>query len=447
VIVWDDPPPNERSPGGSVGACLLQTWFALAARADLMRATSVRNALRERNVRLLFGSGAVDALGNGMANVALAFAVLQIGGAADLGYTFLAREIPMIVFLLLGGVWADRVSRKLLLVLGDLAMGSAQVLTALLFLTHHATVWRVALLQVVFGVANSFTRPASTGLIAQAVSHAHLQEANALLDLSRSLSRVVGPAVGGLIVVAAAPGWALAIDAATFFVAAVFCLQLRISESERPERTNMIHELREGWSEFVSRTWLWSIVAGFGFFQLSLFPALLVLGPLVAKTHLGGAAAWGLILSFQAVGSIVGGLMALRVHPKRPLVAATLLSLPIALVLALLGATAPTALICAVGFVSSVGLTIGEIVWFTTFQRLVPDHLMSRLSSIDWFGSVVLNPIGYALIGPLATHLGVARTLYLAAASNALVTLAIAATPAIRNLRLPEPAAGAVTAN
>jgi MFS family permease len=410
-----------------------------------MRATAVRDALRERNVRLLVGSGAVDALGNGMAQIALAFAVLQIGGAADLGLTFLAREVPMVVFLLLGGIWADRVSRKVLLVLGDVAMGSAQVLTALLFLTHHATVWRVALLQVVFGVANSFTRPASTGLIAQAVSDTHLQEANALLNLSRSLSRIVGPAIGGLIVVAANPGWALAVDAATFFVSAAFYLQLRIPASERPERSHMIHELREGWGEFVSRTWLWTIVASFGFFQLTLFPALLVLGPLVAKENLGGAGAWGLILAFQGVGSVVGGVLALRLHPPRPLVASTLLCLPIAGLLALLGASAPVALLCVVGFVASVGLTCGDIIWFTTFQRQVPDHLMSRLSSFDWFGSVALNPIGYALVGPLANHLGVAETLYFAAMANALVTLVVASTPAIRNLRA-EPAAVAATA-
>jgi MFS family permease len=396
--------------------------------------------LRERNVRLLVGSGVVDAFGNGMANVALAFAVLQIGGASDLGLTFLAREIPMVVFLLLGGIWADRVSRKALLVLGDFAMGSAQVLTAVLFLTHHATVWRVALLQVVFGVANAFTRPASTGLIAQAVSHAHLQEANALLNLSRSLSRIVGPAIGGLIVVVANPGWALFADALTFFISALFCLRLRIAQSERPERSHMVHELREGWGEFVSRTWLWTIVASFGFFQLTMFPALLVLGPVVAKTHLGGAGAWGLILAFQGVGSVAGGLLALRLHPSRPLAASTLLCLPIAGLLALLGASAPVALLCVIGFFASVGLTCGDIIWFTTFQREVPDHLMSRLSSFDWFGSVALNPIGYALIGPLAHGLGVAKTLYLAGAANAVVTLVVASTPAIRNLRAPEPA-------
>jgi MFS family permease len=337
-------------------------------------------------------------------------------------------------------------SRKVLLVLGDVAMGSAQVLTALLFLTHHATVWRVALLQVVFGVANSFTRPASTGLIAQAVSHTHLQEANALLNLSRSLSRIVGPALGGLIVVAANPGWALFADALTFFVSGAFYLRLRIAESERPERSHMVHELREGWGEFVSRTWLWTIVASFGFFQLTLFPALLVLGPIVAKTHLGGAGAWGVILAFQGVGSVVGGLLALRLHPPRPLAVSTLLCLPIAGLLALLGASAPVALLCLAGFLGSMGLTCGDIIWFTTFQRLVPDHLMSRLSSFDWFGSVALNPIGYALVGPLANQLGVAKTLYLAASMNAVVTLVVASTPAIRHLRAA-PSAMAIPAD
>jgi hypothetical protein len=376
----------------------------------------------------------VDALGNNMAAIALAFAVLQIGNAADLGYVLLAREIPLVVFLLLGGVWADRVSRKALLVLGDLAMGSAQALTALLFLTHHATVWRVALLQMVFGVAGAFIRPASTGLIAQAVSHAHLQEANAVLDLSRSTLRIVGPALGGLIVVAANPGWALAADAASFFISAAFYVGLRIAAAERPARTRMLHELREGWSEFVSRTWLWTMVASFGVFQLALFPALLVLGPTVAKTRLGGPGAWAAILAFQGAGSIFGGLLALRLHPRRPLVAATLLCLPIALVLALLGAAAPVEVLCVVGFVASVGLTSGDIIWFTTFQRQVPDHLMSRLSSFDWFGSVALNPLGYALIGPLASVLGVATTLYLAAAVNAAVTIVVSLTPSERGL-------------
>ncbi len=140
-----------------------------------------------------------------------------------------------------------------------------------------------------------------------------------------------------------------------------------------------------------------------------MFPALLVLGPIVAKTHLGGPSAWGPILAFQGVGSVVGGVLALRLHPRRPLVASTLLCLPIAGVLALLGAAAPVAVLCLIGFIAAVGLTCGDILWFTTFQRQVPDHLISRLSSFDWFGSVALNPIGYALVGPIGTGLGSRR--------------------------------------
>jgi MFS family permease len=261
-----------------------------------------------------------------------------------------------------------------------------------------------------------------------------LQEANALLDLSRSTLRVVGPALGGLIVVVANPGWALAVDAVTFFVTAALQLQLRIRATERPARTRMLHELREGWDEFATRTWLWTMVASFGLFQLTLFPALLVLGPVVAKSHLGGAGAWGVILAFQGVGSVFGGLIALRLHPRRPLVAATLLCVPIALMLALLGAAPPVPVLCLAGLLASVGLTCGDIIWFTTFQLEVPDHLMSRLSSFDWFGSVALNPLGFALVGPLATLLGVATTLYVAAALNAVISVTVALTPAVRRL-------------
>lgn len=399
-----------------------------------MHALAVRSALRERNVRYLVATAAVDALGNNMTAVGLAFAVLQIGSTADLGYVFLAAEIPSVIFLLAGGVWADRVSPKTLLVLGYLAAGSAQAGTALLFMTDHATVWRVALLQLAFGIPIAFIRPASTSLVAQAVSHEHLQQANALLNLSRSTLQIVGPALGGLIVVLANPAWALAVDALTFFVGAALQLRLRIAATERPPRTPMLHELREGWNEFTSRTWLWMMVGSFALYQLTLFPALFVLGPTVAKSDLGGAGAWALILAFRGVGSVCGGLVALSLHPSRPLLATALLCVPMALLLALLGYAAPVSLLCVASFVGALGLTCASIIWFTTFQLHVPDYLMSRLSSFDWFGSVALNPLGFVLIGPLASAFGVATTLYLAATLNAVVSIVVASTPAIRRL-------------
>jgi MFS family permease len=398
--------------------------------------------LRERNLALIVGSNTISALGSGMSQVALAFAVLRIGDASDLGFVFLAREIPIVVFLLLGGIWADRVSRKWLLVGGDMTTGAVQALTAVLFLTGHAEVWSVAALQIVFGTANAFTRPAETGLVPQAVTAAHLQHANALARLGGSSMRVVGPAVGAAIVVLANPGWALAADAATFFVAGALHARLRIARVDRLERKHFVADLREGWGEFKARTWVWVMVASFGLFQLTFFPVVLVLGPVIAKRHLGGAGPWGAILAFEAAGSVAGGLVALRLKPARPLLVSTLLMIPTAGFLAMLGAAAPVWALCLAGLVTSACLTSGDIVWVTTFQRWVPEHLVSRLSSFDWLGSVALNPIGYALVGPLAGSLGVAETIYVAAAVNAAVSIGVATVPSIRRLGArPEPAA------
>jgi hypothetical protein len=402
-----------------------------------VKATHVLHALRERNLALLVGSGTVSSLGSGMAQVALAFGVLRVGSASDLGFVLLAREVPIVVFLLVGGVWADRVSRKWLLVGGDVVTGSVQTLTAALFLTHHAGIWSIAALQAVFGTANAFTRPASTGLTAQAVSAEHLQDANALTDLSRSTMRIAGPAIGAAIVVAANPGWALAVDAATFFVSAALRAQMRIAGAVRAASGNLVADLLHGWREFVSRTWVWAMVVSFGFFQLSLFPAELVLGPVVAKSHLGGAGAWGAILAFQSAGSVAGGMLALRLRPARPLLASALMMLPTAAFLGLLGAAAPLWSICALSLVAGAGLTCGDIFWITTFQQLIPEHLLSRLSSFDWFGSVALNPIGYALVGPLAGVIGVPATLYAAASLNAAVQVVLCLTPSIRGTRAP----------
>lgn len=389
-------------------------------------------ALRERNLALLVTSGTVSAFGTGMSQVALAFAVLGIGGASDLGWVFLSREVPSVAFLLIGGVWADRVSRKQLLVGGDITLATTQAVTALAFLFHHAEVWSIACLQGAFGIANSFTRPASTGLIPQAVRSEHLQEANALIDLSRSTMRIAGPAVGAAIVVVANPAWALVADAASFAVSAFLRVRMQIAEGPRAGRTALTREVRDGWAAFIERSWLWIMVGCFGIFQLTLFPAMLVLGPVVAKSRLGGAAAWGAILASQSAGSVIGGLVALRVRPRRPLLTCCYLMLPATIFLAMLALASSLILLCGASLFAGLTLTTSGIVWMTAFQRSVPEHLVSRLSAFDWLGSVALNPLGYALIGPLAGALGTARTLYAAAALNGGATIAAALAPSIR---------------
>ena len=370
-----------------------------------------------------------------MANVALAFAVLEFGTPTDLGIVLLAREIPMIVFLLLGGVFADRLPRRTILVGTDLVKGSAQLATAALLMSGAAQVWSVALVQVAFGVANAFSRPVGLGLIKETVSDAHLQQANALAQLSRSTLSIAAPALGALIVTLGSPAIAIAADSVTFFASALLVASMRLRSAVRAAATSIVADLRDGWREFISRRWVVAIIVSFGLFQLTYFPALLVLGPTVAKDHLGGAAGWGTILAVEAIGAVVGGLLALRLRVSRPLVACELAVVPSGFFLLALAVPLPVLAIAAVGFVVGMGFALGENLYVTAFQRNLPNHALSRISSYDWFGSIALNPIGYALIGPVAAAIGIPETLVIAGILNVLVCVSVVLVPSVRAIR------------
>ena len=405
-----------------------------------MRLPDSLEVLRERNFARYLGAIVVSQLGNGMANVALAFAVLGFGSPTDLGIVLLAREIPMIGFLLLGGVFADRLPRRTILVSTDLLKGTAQVATAALLFTGQAHVWNVALLQGLFGIANAFSRPVGIGLVKETVSDEHLQQANALQQLSRSTLSVVSPALGALIVTLGSPAIAIAVDATTFFASAALISSMRIAGTVRAATKSIVGDLREGWREFISRPWVVAIIASFGLFQLTYFPALLVLGPTVAKDQLGGAAGWGTIIAVEGLGAVVGGLLALRIKVARPLIWSELVVVPSGFLLLALAVPLPLVAIAAVGFVVGVGFAVGENLYVTAFQRNIPEHALSRISSYDWFGSVALNPIGYALIGPVAAAIGIPATLIVAGVLNVLVCFGVVLVPSVRAIRTDGPA-------
>ena len=400
-----------------------------------MRLPHSLGALAERRFRLLFAGRTISSFGSSMAEIALAFAVLDIGGPSDLGLVILAREIPIVVLLLLGGVWGDRLPRHLVLAGSDFTRGATQAATAVLLLTGSASVLSIAVLQAIFGGASAFGRPAYQGLVPQTVPAGQLQQANALMGLSYSVVAVAGPAVGAAIVTATNPGWALWADAMTFFVSSAVLLRIDLPRALRFSGDSVLTDFKEGWNEVASRSWLVSIIAAFAVFQLTYFPALFVLGPYTAKTELGGAGAWGTILAAEAAGALVGGLVALRVRFPRPLVATLLSVVPAAVVLLLLGVVAPVWLIVPVAFVSGACFAIGGAVWFSTLQEKIPEQSLSRVSSFDWFGSVALNPIGYALVGPLATAIGTQEALLLAAGLNLGSTLSMLLVGSVRNLR------------
>jgi len=390
--------------------------------------------LRQRDFRLVFGAFAVSVLGDRMVNVALAFAVLGLGGSAtDVGIVLACRTLPLVGSLLIGGVVADRMSRQTVMVAADLSRFVTQGVLAALVITGEPALWAVAVLSGFSGLATGFFSPASTGLLPLVVASEHLQQANGLRATAASAGEIAGPAIGGVLVAAAGPGWALAIDAATFAVSAAFLAGLRLPERMARAESSFVDDLREGWGAFSSRKWVWSIVVTAGLATL-MYGAFSVLGPVVADRDLGGAAVWGTIMAAFGLGALVGGVIAIRIRPRRPLVVHIAALAMFAAPPALLAAEVPAAAIAAGTFVAGIGLMLGDVVWDSTLQRNVPPETLSRVSSYDWFGSLAFYPLGLIIWGPVSDAIGVDSALWLAAGGLLAVVLAPLAVREVRTM-------------
>jgi predicted MFS family arabinose efflux permease len=376
---------------------------------------SALEALRERPFRLLFLGRTASLLGNAFAPVALAFAVLDDldGSATALGLVLAAAWVPQIVFTLLGGIWADRLPRNLVMVSTDLTMFAAQAAVAALLLTGSAELWMLAATQAVRGTAMAFFYPAAAGLVPQVVSRHRLQQANALLRMSQSATNVLGAATAGILVAVAGAGWAIGFDALTFLASASFLVRIRLPRAARATASNLLRELGEGWSEFRSREWLWVIVAAAAIGNLCGQAGVIVLGPVVADRELGGADAWGFIVAGTGLGLIAGGLISLRIRPARPMLVAQLAILLMAPQFVLLAVAAPVPLIVLSTFVAGIGIEIFGVLWDTALQQHIPHDRLSRVSAWDQLGSFVVIPIGLTIAGPLADSVGVTEAILL----------------------------------
>jgi predicted MFS family arabinose efflux permease len=389
---------------------------------------------------MLFFGRSVSFLGNAMAPIALAFAVLDLtGSAGDLGIVLAARSLPTVALLLIGGVWADRLPRHVLLVAFSLAAAVTQAVAAALLISHTAHIWQLALLEAVNGMAAAFLGPASIGAVPQTIAPHLTQPANALLRLAMNVSRVVGAGLAGVIVAGFGAGWGIAFDAVTFAAAAVFFGRLALPRTGLPQ-VGILRELRAGWQEFRSRTWLWVIVVQFAFVNAAFSGGFEVLGPLVAKQDLGGAATWGLVVAFESAGFIVGGVLALWHRPRRPLLIATygvLAGVPVLLALA---AMAPVPIVLAAAFVAGIGFETFGVQWDTTVQHHVPAEALSRVYAYDALGSLVFNPVGQSLAGPAMVAFGLGGAVGLSAAVILVATLAVLPVRDVRGLPRHVPA-------
>jgi MFS family permease len=376
-----------------------------------------------------------------MVPLALAFGVFELDGSAtDLGIVLASATVPMVLFLVPGGVWGDRLPRRWVMIASDWVRAGAQALSAALLIGGVARVWQLAALQAVYGAASAFFTPASQGLVQETVAAPGLQQANAFLGISRNAAGIAGPALAGVVVASVGAGWALAADSASFFVSAAFLLRLGPGAPSARTVAPFFADLRTGWREFRSRTWVWASVCHFGLFHLVVWAPLLVLGPVVAKNSLGGASAWAIVLSAGSAGAIAGGVIAARLRPQRPLVTVFRLMLLFAPQLVLLALTSPTFLIAAAAFVGEAGMSALNVTWFATLQARVPADAVARVSSYDWLGSALFLPLGLVLVGPLASVVGT-RNVLITAACWALGSSAVMLVlPAIRGFRIvPSP--------
>jgi len=384
-------------------------------------------------------------VGDGIAPVAIAFAVLDLGGSAtDLGIVFAARSLLLTGLVLAGGVFADRISPRLAMLRADVVRTLAAAAMAGLLIAGVAEVWQLALLYAISGAATAFFNPASDAILPQVVAAERVQEANALLNLSRSVGHTAGPALAGIMLALGTPGWALGVDAATFALSAAFLYRLRVPPRAAAEEPAFLSELRHGWREFSSRTWLWTIVLSAGISNAVFFSAFMVLGPVVANDSLGGSGAWALIAAALGAGSIAGGLVALRIRPPRPLLVGEAAVCTIALPVALLAVPSTTVLIALGALICGTGISLATILYETTVVQNVPQAALSRVYAYDWFGSLALEPLGLVLVGPLAAGLGTSPTLWAAAAVVTSCQLAVLCVPSVRRMRA-RPGAPAAT--
>jgi len=403
--------------------------------------------LQERPFRLLWLARTGSSVGDSLIPVALAFAVIGIHGhALGLGVVLGARTIALGTSTIAGGVWADRLPRRAVMVSADLLRFGTEAVTAVLLLEGTAQVWHLVVLQSAAGIGVGFFTPASTALVPQCVSAGNLQKANALLSTSENGTRIFGPVVSGAIVAAAGPGWCFAVDAATFLVSASFVAAMRVEAHVRPVAQRFWRDVADGWHEVRRHHWLTAGFLGFALGNLGI-GIYVVLGPFVANAHLHGKVGWGLILGAIPIGGLLGGVVAYRIRPEHPVASAFAIWSLCAVFPFALVRPFPLPVVMVAAAILGACILIGNALWETAMQQEVRPDRLARVASIDALLSVGLMPIGQALAGAVAAGVGTPATLLLAGTLMCVPNLVVVAfVREVRNVRRRDEADAAAPA-
>jgi predicted MFS family arabinose efflux permease len=408
-----------------------------------------------RDFRRLLAERLLAPASVGFSMVGVSFAVLRVtGSATDLSYVLAAQIAPALVFALVGGVAADRIAPQRVIIAANLLMALGEGTFGLLVLAGRAPLWAMIGLEAVTGTGLALFYPASQALLPRVVPGGMLQEASSISRMAMNTGQMSGAAVAGLLVAAAGPGWALLLCGIGMVGTVPMLRSIRATAVEsgavesgavgsgvaQRAASGLFRELREGWSEFRSHTWLWVIVAQFSVVMMAWYGAFSVLGPVVAREHLGGPAAWGAITAADALGLIAGGVVSLRVTPRRPMLFVVLTGAAVAVSPLSLAMVLPLPAVCIASFGLGVFVEMMMVQWTVALARNIPPGKLARVSSYDVLGSVMAMPAGALIAGPLGTAIGISSAQYAAAAAIVAASMLALIPRDIRTMRSGGPA-------
>jgi MFS family permease len=402
------------------------------------------SVLRYPDFRRLWLGQTLSTIGDRLVAVALAlFVVQETGSASDLAIVLAAYSAPFVLFVLIGGVWADRLPRQRIMVATDLARFALHALLATLILTGNVEIWTVAVIEALVGTCEAFFRPAYTGLVPQTVPEDEIQHANAVTAGSANSAEMLGPLIATALVLGWGAGEAFAVDALTFLVSALLLARVHARPRGTPQqRESLLRELAHGYREVRSRVWVWATIAAFSVALFAAFAPFIVLGPLIAENAWGSTAYYGVAVGVFGTGTIAGALIGLRLRPRRPLRAAMIAALPWPAGLLVYALGAPLPVVYASLAIGGACIALFDVWWTTALAERIPPEALSRVSSYDWMGSLAMLPLGYIFAGVLGDLVG-ARTYLAIGAVVALAGLLLALSSSqLRGLTAPEPHVG-----
>ena len=402
-----------------------------------MEKQQIFSLLKQGNVTKISIAYFISFFGTAMAPIAMAFGVLELTGSTkDSAIVIAAPIIASIFIMLIGGVIADRSSRKAMIVIANTIAMLAQFVIALLFIFDHASIFYLTILMLINGAAFGLQAPATVGLIPQLVKQQDLQGTNAIVGIARSSAMIMGAAAGGILVSQFGAGMTLLIDAGTFAIAALLVLSLQPNKQIKSQGESILQELKLGWQAFTSRKWLWVIVLQFGFIVAAVEAVNGLIGPAVAKDQMGGAADWGLIAAGLGAGTIVGGFASFYTQFSHPLKVATLASFSFSFISLALIAPLPLHWVVFAAFLGGIGWEMFAILWNTTLQRAIPSHMLSRVSAYDHIGSIGLAPLGIVVAGFLYEDFGSQFVLIMCALTVIIPTACVYCVREVREFKI-----------